>query len=180
MKHKLTIGLDLSINSTGICINRENSEPIYYIIVPALTKKMKTINDLKHSRITHLEYVKSHKDIKHNIKAISKKICEILKDFERDIDYVVIEDVAMRANGNSIIDLTLLNGYIRCELDHMNIPYKSTVPTQWKKQLLGNGQAKKDLTIYHWGRLDIDACQQMMSHNCKCDDIADAYFLSQI
>ena len=86
----------------------------------------------------------------------------------------------MAARGRSIIDLTLLNGYIRSILDSLRVPYKVIPPTQWKKQILGNGQADKELIIYHWERFDKEIHDLMKEYNCKTDDIADAYFLSCI
>ena len=37
----LKIGIDPSINSTGICIRREGGHPLYFIITSKMTKKMK-------------------------------------------------------------------------------------------------------------------------------------------
>jgi hypothetical protein len=54
-------------------------------------------------------------------------------------DLVIMEDVAMGARSRSIITLTLLNGYVRRILDEMEIKYITIPPTQWKKQMLGNG-----------------------------------------
>lgn len=177
----LKIGLDLSINSTGMCIRNTEveSDVRYYIIVPKITRKMTAINSNKTSRITYINYDKIADNDSSNIKSISEKICEIIKDLKGDVE-VVIEDVAMRARGRSIITLTLLNGYMRARLDTMNVKYKTITPTQWKKKLLGNGQADKELTIYNWAKLDNRSCVMMMNNNCKTDDIADAYFLSFI
>ena len=86
--------------------------------------------------------------------------------------------MALRAKGRSIIDLTLLNGYVRCMLDGLGIEYKTVTPTQWKKEMIGNGMADKELVVYCWAKFDPDNCRHMMNMNCKCDDVADAYFLS--
>ena len=185
---KIKIGLDLSINSTGMCLRLENGDENnvlhYYLIVPKITKKMDHINRDKTSLISFINYDKIASNDSHNIMVISKKICEIIKDFESqyndaEID-ITIEDVAMGAKGRSLITLTLLNGYIRCMLDNNNWNYKTITPTEWKKKLLGNGQANKELTIYHWGKMDVKSCVKMMDNNVKCDDAADSYFLSWI
>lgn len=176
----MIVGIDLSINSTGICFRDPSNQqlPIYKIIVPKLSKKMIAVDNIKPYRISHVTYDKIAGNISSNIRCIGEKICENIKDFQDQIEYAVIEDVAMAARGRSIIDLTLLNGYIRCLLDTMNIRYVTVTPTQWKKEVLGNGQADKELTIYHWTRFDPSMSQRMISMNCKSDDVADAYFLS--
>lgn len=189
----MIIGLDLSINSTGVCLRKKN-EVLYYLIVPKLTRKMGAINANKTARIRYITYDKIADLDSHNIRCISEKICNIIKELTQsrgscsetslqcneseDIEGVVIEDVAMRANGRSIITLTLLNGYVRCMLDMMHISYKTVSPTSWKKRVLGNGQADKELTIYHWAKFDQEVCKLMSAMNCKMDDVADSYFLA--
>ena len=142
---------------------------------------MVAINQMKSCSISHITYDKIKDHISSNIRCISEKICDIIKDMRENgekIDLVVIEDVAMAARGRSIIDLTLLNGYVRCMLDQMGVRYETVTPTQWKKRILGNGQADKELIIYHWAKFDQENCRHMMDMRAKCDDVADAYFLS--
>lgn len=171
----MIIGLDLSLNSSGVCVKKKNEDPIYYLVVPNMTKKQKAV---QHKRVNYVVYDKEMKNISHNIRMIGNKIRKIITTYEKEIKYVVIEDVAMRARGQSVIDLTLLNGYIRCILDELNISYITVTPTQWKKKILGNGSADKELTIYHWARMDQSVCVRMMNNNVKCDDVADSYFLA--
>ena len=174
----MIVGLDLSINSTGVCLRDGEETPIYYLIVPKLSKRMKAINDMKSCSISHITYDKIKDNVNHNIRCIANNIRKIIKENRAKIKYVVIEDVAYRARGNSLIDLTLLNGYVRCMLDELGIEYKTTTPTQWKKKMIGNGMADKELIIYCWAKFDPDNCRHMMDMSCKCDDAADSYFLS--
>lgn len=189
----MIIGLDLSVNSTGVCLNRGKDRGYrrhdvsttrcyeYKIIVPKLSKRMKAINEMKTCSISHIEYDKIKDLDSHNIRCIANAICDIIKDMREkgeEIELVVIEDVAMAAKGRSIITLTLLNGYVRCMLDQLGLRYETVTPTQWKKEMLGNGQADKELIIYHWARFDQENCRHMMDMSAKCDDIADAYFLT--
>lgn len=175
----MIVGLDLSINSTGVCLNRGKEKGYEYkIIVPKLSKRMNAINEMKTCSISHVEYDKIKDNISSNIRCIGEKICDIIKDFKDEIELVVIEDVAMAARGRSIIDLTLLNGYVRCMLDQMGLRYKTVTPTQWKKKILGNGQADKELIVYHWAKFDQENCRAMFHSKCKCDDVADAFFLT--
>lgn len=178
----MIIGLDLSVNSTGVCLNRGKEKGYEYkIIVPKLSKRMKAINEMKSCSISHIEYDKIKDLDSHNIRCIANAICDIIKDMREKgevIELVVIEDVAMAAKGRSIITLTLLNGYVRCMLDQLGLRYETVTPTQWKKEVLGNGQADKELIVYHWARFDQENCRHMMDMSAKCDDIADAYFLT--
>lgn len=176
----MVVGLDLSINSTGVCIRdpKDPSKTRYYIIVPKLSKRMVAINQMKSCSISHITYDKIKDLDSHNIRCIANAIRDIIKDFKDEIEFVVIEDVAMAAKGRSIITLTLLNGYVRCMLDQLGVRYETVTPTQWKKRILGNGQADKELIIYHWAKFDQENCRHMMDMRAKCDDVADAYFLS--
>lgn len=177
----MIIGLDLSVNSTGVCVRKGKDEVRYFLIVPKLTKRMKAINDMKSVDICYKTYDKINSNDSHNIKCISNEIRGIIEDMREkgeEVEKVVIEDVALAAKGRSIITLTLLNGYVRCMLDGLKVKYETVTPTQWKKELLGNGAADKELIVYHWARFDQKSCQRMMDMNCKCDDVADAYFLS--
>lgn len=177
----IKIGIDQSINSTAVCIIKEGAEPIYYIIVPKLTKKQSAAN---HDRICFITYDKINSNVSHNIRCISEKISQIianiianLKDLKSISSIQInIEDVAMSAGGRSIIDLTLLNGYLRSTLDQLGVEWSAIPPTQWKKSLLGNGAANKDITIYNWSKLDPSAYKQVK--DCKSDDIADSFFIA--
>ena len=51
----ITIGLDLSINSTGVCINKDNTTFKYFIITSKLTKKQLVF---KHRRLKLIGYNK--------------------------------------------------------------------------------------------------------------------------
>lgn len=174
---KTKIGIDQSINSTSVCVIEEGNKPIYYIIVPKMTKKMMNAN---HDRICYIIYDKIDSNLNHNIRCISEKISQIITNKlanTKDIE-VRMEDVALMAKGRSIIDLSILNGYIRCVLDKLGVNYKTIPPTQWKKELLGNGAANKDVIIYNWSKLDPDAYNQLSG--CKSDDVADSYFIANI
>ena len=54
----ITIGLDLSINSTGICVNDDGNYS-YYVIPPHITRKQKAINS---TVLPYVEYQKGDSD----------------------------------------------------------------------------------------------------------------------
>ena len=171
----IKIGIDQSINSTSVCVLEEGKKPVYYIITPKLTKKQSAAN---HDRICYIIYDKIDSNLNHNIRCISEKISQIIANKlskTKDVE-VRMEDVALMAKGRSIIDLSILNGYIRCSLDKLKVVYKTIPPTQWKKELLGNGAANKEIIIYNWSKLDSDAYNQLTG--CKMDDVADSFFIA--
>lgn len=156
-------GLDLSINSTGIYINDDS----YILIVSKMTKKQRENNNPK---LKIIEYNKSL-DINNNLYQICNLILLELK--KHSVKSVVIEDVALGATfSRSLIDLTGLNYWMRCLLKENNIDFITVPPTSWKKELIGNGMATKDLILDAWKRLT-----NFESDVKKLDDIADAYFL---
>lgn len=118
------------------------------------------------------EYEKSN-DINKNLEQISDYIMCVVEKIRPNL--IVIEDVAMGATfSRSLIDLTGLNYWVRALLTKNNIKFITVPPTKWKKELIGNGQATKDLII--------DAWKKITKNNIsikKVDDIADAYFLCQ-
>ena len=160
MKQKI-IGLDLSINSTGIYLSTGK----YYIITSKMTKEQKSCNN-----VNIIEYTKTD-DINKNLEQISKNIINVVRHFKPNL--VVIEDVAMGATfSRSLIDLTGLNYWVRALLSKNKINFITVPPTKWKKELIGNGQATKDLIIDAWKKLTKNSINLK-----KVDDIADAYFL---
>lgn len=162
MKAKI-IGLDLSINSTGIYLS--NGE--YHIITSKTTKEMS-----KCEGVDIFEYNKVD-DINKNLEQIGDYILYVVEKFKPNL--IVIEDVAMGATfSRSLIDLTGLNYWVRCLLMKNNIRFITVPPTKWKKELIGNGQATKDLIIDAWRRITKNNIKLK-----KIDDIADAYFLCQ-
>ena len=161
----ITIGLDLSINSTGVCVN-DGGVYSYYIITPHITKSQKQIDV-----ISYIEYSKQKSDSE-NIKSIGGCIQQIL--YKHQVDLVTIEDISLQSHSSSIITLSLLSGYIRRILDEMGIRFITVPPTSLKKFSVGNGGAKKDVMIDSWMRLD----PRLKDIKVKIDDICDAGFLS--
>ena len=177
------IGLDLSINSTGICIyDSESKDTKYYIIGSKFTKK--TL-DSSQNIITFIKYSKTDIDkqspyhIKEryktsNIYNIVDEIKKIIKLYKPNI--ATIEGVSFQSNG-SIIDLAGLNYMVRKILIDNNIGTYIVPPTQNKKFATGNGQAEKDVMISAWKKAEPKVLK--IPGYIKTDDIADAYFLTR-
>lgn len=164
------MGIDQSINSTGICID-DDSRLQYHLIVPKLTKKQKQLNDLKTNVLLHV-YNKTTLDL--NLKEICSIIESIILNTRPDL--ISMENISFGSNGR-VIDLAKLVGYILATCDKYNIPHIETPPTTIKKFAVGNGQAKKDIMVDAWATLDSKTAS--ITKDIKNDDLADAYWMSQ-
>ncbi len=178
-----SIGLDLSINSTGICVyNCENKNTEYHIIGSKFTKK--TI-DSSQNIISLTKYTKMDIDkqspyhIKEstktiNIYNIANEIEKIVKTYHPQV--ATIEGVSFQSSG-SVVDLAGLNYVVRKILMDNKIKTFIVSPTQNKKFATGNGQAEKDVMISAWQKSDPKVLS--IPNYIKIDDLADAYFLAR-
>lgn len=183
-----TIGIDPSLNSTGVCVNH-NGQYEYFIITSKMTKKMK---EFKHDFIHYLSYEKQDTNKKENEYQTVEKhkaqniycICKIInniieKTYEKYKENIIIymEGVSYGSLGSAaLVDLSGLNFAIRYIL--LSLQYTDFVivsPTQNKKFATGNGSADKDLMVFSWKK--IEKCISDITE-IKIDDLADAYFLS--
>lgn len=181
----IRVGIDPSINSTGICIHFPNGTNKYYIISSKMTKKMK---DFKHKYVEYFPYEKldtkdgnySDKENKKfsnilNICAHISYIIGLLKHPQNDIS-VFMEGVSYGSVGSAaLVDLSFLNAAIRMTLHYLDIPFTIVSPTSLKKFACANGQADKNLMIDAWKRMDKNISD---IKDIKIDDLADSYFLS--
>lgn len=177
-----TIGIDPSLNSTGICINR-NGKCKYYIITSKMTKKMlsfsnqyityspyiKQDTNKKENEYTQVEYNKAQ-----NIYNICKNIEAIIK--EEHPNKVYIEGISYGSLGSAaLVDLSGLNFAIRNTLLDNEIEFEVVSPSQNKKFATGNGAADKELMVFSWLKIEKHLANIT---EIKIDDLADAYFLS--
>lgn len=175
---KCIMGIDPSINSTGICIYK-NEEYKYFIITNKLTKKQKQFSS---DKVKYLEYDKKDYTDKSYIEKENCKtfniynICKLIKSLciEYDVDIVVMEGVSYGSNG-SVVDLAGLNFSIRMIMMQLNIIIQIIAPTELKKFAVANGGAHKEQIIDAWLRIDVE---MKIVDIKKKDDIADAFFLA--
>lgn len=178
----IKIGIDPSINSTGVCVNM-NSDIFYYIISSKMTKKMK---EFKHTNITYLPYYKldtksgDYSDKENskfsNICSICNRIYDIINSINCDDIEVYMEGVSYGSIGSAaLVDLCFLNSAIRMTLKKMGVKFTIVSPTSLKKFACSNGQADKNVMIDAWKRLDKNISN---IYDIKIDDLADSYFLS--
>lgn len=174
------MGIDPSINCTGVCICGIEDNPIYILIPSKCTKKMKSF---KHDRIYIEQFEKTElKDLTNEEKefAKSRNIYNIVYIIERlvtiyKVRHVVMEGVAYNATG-SVVDLAGLNYAIRMMLLRHNIDFTIITPNTVKKFAVANGGADKELMIYAWQKLEPELKN---IKEFKVDDLADAYFMAQ-
>lgn len=181
----INIGLDLSINSTGICIwDTDKNNNTYYIITPKITKRLHEIfkknigiHVIKYDKEDYTEKDYSSKEsIKFmNICKISKNILSIIKEYQ-NINNIYIEGISYGSrNSSSLIDLAFLNACVRKELFDNHYNFIIVSPSAVKKFACANGNAQKDIIIDAWKKLDL---QIKDIEGIKTDDIADAFFLA--
>ena len=195
MSKTIRIGIDPSINCTGVCVWDIDENTHQYFMIPSkMTKKMKEFSN----HYVHLvPYNKQQTDspdysIKEqtkfdNIYNICKNINNIIDWYEEPeyddyglADYneieVYMEGVSYGSVGSAaLVDLSFLNASIRMILKHRGIKFTIVSPTSLKKFACANGQAEKDIMIDAWYRMDPTISN---IKNIKVDDLADSYFLA--
>ena len=112
------VGLDLSLNSTGICVMTEDSVFTESITPGKNQDRNDRVNDILTAILLHVD-----KD----------SVC-------------LIEDYAYAAfpGSSSVTILAEINGIIKHDLWTKFIPYHTVSPTTIKKFLTGSGKAKKE------------------------------------
>lgn len=178
----IVIGIDPSINCTGICVyDSVTCSNTYYMIVGKTTKKMLSF---KNDFIQIREYGKqSATDGAYSIKENKKtanisNICDILKDIIRlhKPEHVYMEGISYGSvSGSSLADLAGLNHCIRMTLIDCGVKFTILAPTAVKKFAVGNGSAEKDVIIASWKKLDKNISN---ISEIKLDDLADSFFIA--
>ena len=176
------MGIDPSINCTGVCIyNDSTNRHDYYMIVSKCTKKMK---DFRHDYVNIIEYNKRESNKgeyyvkEYNKSANIHDICIILRDIiqHHEPDLIQMEGVSYGSRGSAaLVDLAGLNFAIRMTLLDEDIQYNILAPTTIKKFAVGNGSAEKDVMIASWKKLDKNISS---IDTIKVDDLADSFFIS--
>ena len=180
LMNNITIGIDPSINSTGICVVRDK-ECKYYIITSKITKKLQQFESphvkilfYKKNEIKDLEYKDKEIAKTNNIYNICKIISNIIDCYRPSM--VFMEGISYGSTqGSALVDLAGLNYAIRMILKCYNIPFEIIPPTSVKKFAVSIGNADKDIIIDAWKRLDPNIKD---IKDIKIDDLADSYFIA--
>jgi Holliday junction resolvasome RuvABC endonuclease subunit len=178
----VTMGIDPSINCTGICIyDATNNTNEYYMITGGATKKMLqfsndhvTIMPYTKRSYTNDEYPVKERKKTHNI----NDICNIIKELicRHKPDHVNMEGISYGSRGSAALaDLAGLNHCIRMTLIECDVDYDIIAPAGVKKFAVGNGSVEKDVIIASWKKLDRNISD---ISDIKLDDLADSYFIA--
>ena len=178
------IGIDLSLNSTGIAVDHNGKYMDYYLIVPKMTKKLKQLTKITVLNYGKTEITKSdsyqereNKKFK-NIHNIAECIDYILTFYKDEDCHAYIEGISYGSSSTkALADLAGLNYCVRNVLYNNDIDFTIVSPMSNKKFACGIGNADKSVMIESW--LQCDKNMRSVVEGIKCDDLADAYFLSQ-
>ena len=188
------MGIDPSINSTGVCLMDENNNTEFFIIKPNKLKKeeQKALDNILN--LNYLLYDKIdltiYKDNNHlseyyktiNILNIVKSIKDIIhqKTILNNELYILMEGISYGSSmkTKSIYDLAGLNFLIRNACISSNLENTHLIiapPSEIKKFASGNGNCQKDVI----NNLFMCIFPEFNEYKIKIDDISDAYFMSQ-
>ena len=185
----IRIGIDPSMQSTGVCVyNVDEDTNIYYIVPSKMTKKM---TEFHHPFVTLLPYQKdSTTDMEYSEKEYTKtwnfvRLCEqivhIISDVvtrwpnNHEIEFIMEGISYGSAGGGQVADLAGLNYMIRTLFVQQKDNFIIVPPTKLKSFAVGNGAADKSVMVASWKKLDKNICG---ISDIKIDDLADAYFLA--
>lgn len=179
----IIMGIDPSINCTGICIYDDvNNINYYYMIVAKMNKKMQQFSNDNVKIISYDKQECSKGD--YSTKEFNKSmnvhnICYYIRDIiqSHKPDLIQMEGISYGSRGSSALaDLAGLNFAIRMSiLDESNLHFNIIAPTSVKKFAVGNGNVEKDVMIASWKKLDKNITD---INDIKLDDLADSYFLA--
>lgn len=188
MKKHVTIGIDPSVNSTGICVSGTDLN-IYYLVPAKITKKsleyskgLDWLEVHEYEKIPTKDITKYHEKefVKFGNLSVLVETISVILDIIMSryvVDYVTMEGVSYGStSGAALVDLSFLNAMIRMKLHEKKLKFYIVAPTEVKKYAVGNGGADKGVMIMSWKKLDKRI--QELPDWFKCDDLADAYFMA--
>ncbi len=124
----ITVGLDLSLTGTGVCVLTDSGHSLHTI-------KSKPSGD-------------RHLDELLRLKKIVSDIEDILIEQDEEVDLVAIEGLAFAArNTTALVQLAGLNYLVRSLLHDMNKGFLVVAPTSLKKYATGKGNCPKDTVM---------------------------------
>lgn len=190
------VGIDPSVNSTGVCIiksNEESSSCKFYIIKDGkLTKKESKAEDSVLDIFQYLQYdkkdtsnkVENYRILEQNKTYNMISICNVLKEiinknYSNEVFnlYICQEGISYGSSvrTKSVFDLAGLNYLLRNTFINNPICTELIIaaPAEIKKFATGKGNASKDMMIGVFQGIYPDLMVLP-----KCDDICDAYFMA--
>lgn len=176
------IGIDPSLNSTGVTII-DGENKYFYIVKPNKLSKAEETCQHAYSNFNYVLYKKEqvNKEDKYwkkehtklnNILNIVKKITEIVNSFD-GIKTIVMEGMSYGSRTSNLCDLSGLNYLLREAFKDDNLYIYS--PGEIKKFASSNGNCNKQVMIDLFLRIF-----PQFSVLPKVDDVADSYFMANL
>jgi len=180
------IGIDPSLNSTGVVVKNNNNYK-YYVIGSHTEKQF--VEDAKNFGVIYLQYEKPEKTKNYcsdelvetaRIDTIAKNIAKIVSACKLENPQIYMEGCALRALGK-VESLFALNFLIRIRIQETfekNENYRLFIksPSENKKHFSGKGNASKELMVSTF----LKQRPEFSGVKAKwLDDIADAYSFCQ-
>lgn len=181
----ITIGLDLSINSSGICIEH-NGKYQWLLIVAAekpdkMSRKLSELND-----VTVITYERTGDNLKDGAR-VGRIIVEAIKELQRikkDNDLTVVkEDYAYSAQWNTLVQLVEHSSMVVYSIEtELGVAVHKIAPKHIKKMFTGNGNASKTDMHNAFCREDLKGsfhnfCKQWNKAQSHTNDLIDSYAL---
>jgi Holliday junction resolvasome RuvABC endonuclease subunit len=124
--YKVIVGIDQSLNSTGVVVlDAASGAPLFSTAV-ALNGKKGTPKLFGAERLVY----------------VRNAVFNILREYPAD--FAVIEGYSFGSRGSSIFDLGEIGGAIRILVHDLGIPFEVVPPKTLKKYMAGNGNATKE------------------------------------
>lgn len=179
-----TIGLDISYNSTGMCILKENAAPIMYQICPSKSKHSASVHfDTYHREYSDTDdYSRNELNRIIDAESLAIKIRTILRNYvsksepcqiriEGPMNMAFVRSSMKYHNGN---DMVVINKIVCLYLMKLeNVELLILPITKIKKAFCGKGNGKKEFMIEKFKELFPD-----FDYTGKYDDVVDAYALA--
>lgn len=173
------LGLDLSINGSGVCLLQCDDQTL-----KVTNTKFLGFTKVKKNE-THSEYLniclldKSYADIPYHhrgeiiINAIEKYIDLSV------VDVFAVEDYAYGATG-AVFNIAEVCGAIKEKLYVRNIPYKKYPPSSIKQFATGKGGVDKLEMGIAFNKLNITISESLKDFESPKSDLVDAFWIAQL
>lgn len=189
-----TVGIDPSLNSTGVCIIKYDDDmnvidERYFIVKPNKLTRRETDAQNKNENFNYVLYdkqdLKQYNENNHvheyhktcNIINVTRELKRLIDDNVDDEHVIIVQEGISYGSSirtKSIYDLAGLNYLIRnLFIDDDRFELYVCPPSNIKKFASGNGNCKKELMIQLFKSIHPDFDVP------KLDDIADAYFMAR-
>jgi Holliday junction resolvasome RuvABC endonuclease subunit len=160
-KYPCLIGLDMSLNSPGLCLYNQKTKHLQFYFIPQLKREVGlehkdasiTITPLLSRMLDKNEFTSREERFElitsMLLKAI-KSTCSTWGYVEKDC-FIAIEGYSLKSKSSSSASaLFELGGIIRNKIYNQGYTYKEISPTASKMVFTGQGSATKALMYKHW------------------------------